>query len=163
MQDNPLCKGIHHRVRSYCLMNKRISLFCFLNCSIALILGMLVYVFLDSSSYFSEFVSEFINVSKFKAPNVFLSHIRNWGGDFLWSYALFFALYFSFRYKYSVIQTALISFVFSIIIELLQLIRLDNIRSGTFDIFDIVFSFFAILIGTIFLYLFLFSRKKKGG
>ena len=144
-------------------MNKREFIFCFLNSLIALIIGLIIYIYIDVDSYLANLINGFIKIEKIQISSNFFQCLRNWGGDFLWSFSLFFSLAISVSNKFPVKTIALISILFSIIIESLQLIKINNIKCGTFDIYDIISSCFAIWIGLLVLYAFKYIDYRKGG
>lgn len=74
--------------------------------------------------------------------------MRNWGCDFLFAYALFFALYVT---ETDTVMAIKYSAACSIVLELLQLIQVDFLKCGTFDMLDIIVEIIAICIGAIFI------------
>ena len=86
--------------------------------------------------------------------------MRNWGCDFLYAYALFFALYAGTRrIPVSICYAAMCS----IGLELLQLIQVDFLKCGTFDIWDILIEIIAICFAAIFVGFRDHTKVKNGG
>lgn len=137
--------------------------FCCVNIAVALCAGALIYIYVKPDSYFGNIVCLFFSVKKVKISNVFLFFLKNWGGDFLWSYALFFTV---FLYNYNLPKRKTIAvicaFVCSVFVELLQLLTIEGVKCGTFDIVDILIGFIAIIAGLKNLYCFEYICKMKG-
>ena len=117
------------------------KIFLVCNILIPLIVGTYIYIFWDSDSYFGNFVRSVLSISN-TAPDSNIARImRNWGCDFLYAYALLFALYASTR---TISVSICYAAACSVGLELLQLIQVDFIKCGTFDIVDIVIEIIAI-------------------
>lgn len=129
-------------------MKKKIA-FYLLNVGIPLIVGLGIYLFCYRTTYIN---SVFTEVFGFSLPyiyfdNAFHRFITCWACDMLWAYSLTFALYLCFQvFKHPLIITSVTSSVFAIIIELLQI---NNIINGTFDILDIITELLAISLAII--------------
>ena len=93
------------------------GVFFICNILIPLAIGAYVYIYWDSDSYF---------------------------GNFLFAYDLVFALYMSTKNISVSIRYAIMC---SIGLELLQLIQVDFLKCGTFDVVDIVIEIIAICFG----------------
>lgn len=118
------------------------------NILIPLAIGAYVYIYWDTDSYFGNLVRSCSVVPDFEFDSTIMKNMRNWGCDFLYAYALIFALYastgslsVSFRYA-TICSTGL---------ELLQLIQVDFLKCGTFDVVDILIEIIAICLGATFL------------
>ena len=129
-------------------MKKKFT-FYLLNIGIPLVLGLGIYLFCYRTTYIN---SVFTQVFGFSLPyiyydNAFHRFITCWACDILWAYALTFSLYPCFKvFKRPLIITCVTSSIFAVIIELLQI---NGIMNGTFDILDIVFEIVAIILATI--------------
>ncbi len=76
------------------LQQKRRELvFCAVNIALPLLAGAYIYIRIGRDSYFGNLICELFNISKISANSEIREFFRNWGGDFLWAYALFFAVY----------------------------------------------------------------------
>lgn len=112
-----------------------------LNILVPMLFGGMAYIFFRPDAYISQWVysvfvdvkynADYINMMrKSMLGNMFI----NYFSDICWAYALSFAIYHSLRAK-SVIPSCLICILFCSTIELLQI---NGIVSGTFDIMDII-------------------------
>lgn len=120
------------------------SVFFICNILIPVSIGAYVYIYWDSNSYFGNFMRSFLTIPKVALDSNVLRFMRNWGCDFLFAYALVFALYVSTKnISVSIRYTAMCS----IGLELLQLIQVDFLKCGTFDVVDIVIEIIAICFG----------------
>ena len=121
-------------------------LLLFFNIIIPLFCGLMIYVFMKSGTY----INTFLNLDfQYKPTTVLEIFIINWFCDFLWSYALVFALFLVLNpFKRRLIISALIPLAFGPTLEFLQKI---NVLSGTFDWWDIVIECFAVIIATLFI------------
>lgn len=139
---------------------KRVAdIFLMCNVFIPLAIGAYVYIYMDGDSYFGNFVRSLFPIPIFRFNSNLGKIMRNWGCDFLFAYALLFALYgctgvlpVSIRY------TA----VCSIGLELLQLIQVDFLKCGTFDVVDIIVEIIAICFGATFIGCFNHIKERKG-
>lgn len=113
---------------------------------------------MDNDSYFGNFIRKFFNVSMFESNSNIVIIMRNWGCDFLFAYALLFALYMNTKALYISISY---SAVCSIGLELLQLIQVDFLKCGTFDIIDIIIEIVAICFGATFISCFNHIKRKE--
>lgn len=117
------------------------KIFLVCNILIPLIVGTYIYIFWDSDSYFGNFVRSVLSISN-TAPDSNIAQImRNWGCDFLYAYALLFALYASTR---AICVSICYATVCSVGLELLQLLEIEHLKCGTFDIVDIIVEIIAI-------------------
>ena len=129
-------------------MKKKIA-FYLLNICIPLVIGLGIYLFCYKTTYIN---TAFENAFGFPLPyiyfdNAFHRFITSWACDMLWAYSLTFALYLCFRvFKKPLIITSVTSSLFAIIIELLQI---NGVINGTFDILDIISELVAIYLAVI--------------
>lgn len=110
---------------------------CLLHIGVALSAGLLLYLLLRQNTYLHTILEA---VFHFEFPNIrcrsaLLQFAANWLGDFLWAYALCFALYrilspFRRRLLLAVLSTTALG----MLLEYLQKVQ---IISGTFDFLDI--------------------------
>ena len=119
--------------------NNRIFLVC--NILIPLTIGAYIYIFWDSDSYFGNFVRSILSISNTIPDSNIAQIMRNWGCDFLYAYALLFALYASTR---AICVSICYAAVCSVGLELLQLLEIEHLKCGTFDIVDIIVEIIAI-------------------
>lgn len=111
---------------------------CLFHAVTALGLGLLLYLFLRQGTYLHT-LSE--TVLHFEVPDIlsrssYLQFAANWLGDFLWAYALCFALYrllspFQHRMLFAILATSALG-------TLLEFLQKVQILSGTFDPLDIL-------------------------
>lgn len=124
------------------------DIFLICNILIPLIIGAYIYIFVDNDSYFGNFIRGFFDVTMFEFNSNIVNILRNWGCDFLFAYALLFALYMNTKVLcISISYTA----VCSVGLELLQLIQIDFLKCGTFDVIDIIVEIAAICFGATFI------------
>ena len=126
------------------LFKKSNATFLLCNIFIPLAIGAYVYIFWDSDSYLGNFVRSVISIPNMKSDSNIMLIMRNWGCDFLYAYAFLFALYASTR---SVPIAICYAMMCSIGLELLQLVQVDFLKCGTFDVVDIVIEIIAICFG----------------
>lgn len=121
-------------------------LFLIFNTIVPLISGLAIYIFMKSGT----FINTFSGVDFHYIPKtVFGLFIVNWFCDFLWAYALVFALYTVLSpFKSKLLFSCVISALLGLILEIMQGV---NILSGTFDWWDIIIEFVAIVTATIIL------------
>lgn len=133
----------------------------FIICSvlIPLLLGAYIYIYWDTDSYFGNAARRLLMIPESDMNTGLRRIMRNWGCDFLYGYAMFYALYASTKRVSVSIQYAVAC---SIGIESMQLIKIDYLKCGTFDIVDIMVEIAAICLGaTVLSY---YNQKmKKGG
>ena len=116
-------------------------LFLISNAFVPLLLGLAIYVFMKNGTYINSFLGDEFNYSPKTVLGIF---IANWFCDFLWSYALVFALYLVLSpFKNNLIFSCVTSALLGLILELLQG---TNILSGTFDWWDIIIEIVAVII-----------------
>ena len=132
--------------------------FYLLNIGIPLIVGLGIYLFCYRTTYIN---SVFTEVFGFSLPyiyfdNAFHRFITCWACDMLWAYSLTFALYLCFRvFKKPLIITTATSSLFAVTIELLQI---NGVINGIFDILDIISELVAISLAVIMIK---FIEKQK--
>lgn len=121
--------------------NYKKYLFLILNTIVPLISGLAIYIFMKSGT----FINTFSGVDFHYIPKtVFGLFIVNWFCDFLWAYALVFALYIVLSpFKSKLLFSCVISVLLGLILEILQGV---NILSGTFDWWDIIIEIVAVII-----------------
>lgn len=135
---------------------KRKYLLFFVNICFPLAIGLLIYLFCYKNTYINIGLEKLFNFSLpyFYFDNIFHRFLTCWACDILWAYSLTFALFFCFKsFNKSWLITCILSVLFSLVIELLQLVGIIN---GTFDIWDIVMEFTAIIIAVI-----IIKKEKK--
>ena len=121
-------------------------LFLISNAFVPLLLGLAIYVFMKNGTYINSFLGVEFNYSPKTVLGIF---IANWFCDFLWSYALVFALYLVLSpFKNNLIFSCVTSALLGLILELLQG---TNILSGTFDWWDIITEIVAVIIALLIL------------
>lgn len=78
--------------------------------------------------------------------------------DMLWGYGLVFSVFFVLgNNKADIMKGFIIAFTFSVVMEVLQL---TPACKGTFDMFDIIFMFFAEVIAVFIIRRFTIDRRK---
>lgn len=122
------------------------SLFCTLNSSISLLIGLFIYCFFRQNTYFHTLIGKIgISFPYVKLPDLIpFDFIKYYLPDFLWLYSLTFCLFLIFSptlNKGRII--ALFSFLMSVIFELLQQ---ESVISGTADIVDVLAYFTASVL-----------------
>ena len=131
------------------MIKKRIYIYI-LNICIPLIIGFLFYLLFRPDIFLSKTIYGIFNINH--SPSLYKLFIGNIIGrllinylcDFLWAYALSWALfYIKDLYNYSILRTLFYCVSADCIMELLQLI---DCISGTFDYYDIIVQIFATLI-----------------
>ena len=148
--------AIRYHIRQRFLILKRKNLFLFFNTFFPLLIGFAIYLFCYQNTYINTTVENILGFSLpyFYFDNAFYRFSTCWACDTLWAYSLTFALFSCFKnFNKSWLITCVLSILFSLIIELLQL---TNIINGTFDIWDIIMEFSAIIIAVIIL-----KKEKK--
>ena len=121
--------------------------FIILNIVLPIVVGGIIYYFLSPQVIFVKRIDEIWEFPHRQAivlvNRTFLRFIRNYLMDFLWAYALTFSIFYIWGNNAAGIKkTVVVAFLFSAVMELLQLMSKIN---GTFDIFDIVMEFLAEL------------------
>lgn len=122
------------------MKNKRGIVFLVLNISVPIMIGAIIYYLFCPDVIFVQQVDAIwghgIHVNCFNMNNILVRFIRNYFLDMIWGYALVFTLYlFIANNTAELMKIFIVSFVFSAIMEILQL---ASFVRGTFDIFDIV-------------------------
>lgn len=125
-------------------MKIRKNVIIILNSVIALKIGLLIYIFMKDDTYINTFTHIHFNYSPETYFEIF---IINWFCDFLWGYALTFALYYVLSpFSHRRILSLVLTVVFGAILECLQAF---DIIPGTFDWWDIAIEIIAVLIATV--------------
>lgn len=121
-------------------------LFLIFNTVVPLTSGLAIYFFMKSGT----FINTFSGIDFHYIPKTVLGlFIVNWFCDFLWAYALVFALYIVLSpFKSKLLFSCVISVLLGLILEIMQGV---NILSGTFDWWDIIIEFVATVTATIIL------------
>ena len=121
-------------------------LFLIFNTVVPLTSGLAIYFFMKSGT----FINTFSGIDFHYVPKTVLGlFIVNWFCDFLWAYALVFAVYTVLSpFKSKLLFSCVISVLLGLILEIMQGV---NILSGTFDWWDIIIEFVAIVTATIIL------------
>jgi hypothetical protein len=121
------------------------------NMIIPIFIGGVIYYIMSPNVLFVKLIDgligESLHIFQVYEDNVILRVIRNYFLDMLWGYALVFALYFILDDAEKSKRIFLMAFVFSVLMEILQL---TPFAEGTFDFLDILLEFvsevFAIFI-----------------
>ncbi len=140
---------------------KKKFVFYFLNISIPLALGLGIYLFCYKTTYINTAFTDVFGISLpyIYYDNAFHRFITSWACDMLWAYSLTFALYLCFKvFKKPLIITTATSSLFAVTIELLQI---NGVINGTFDILDIISELLAISLAIIIIKC--FEKQKKDG
>lgn len=108
-------------------------------------IGLIVYVFNRPNSFIAVFVS---SVTGFVGSSgLFPPIVNNYVPDLVWAYALVFTLYVLIGvYKKDLKTVVIISVLFSVLIETLQLFQS---KMFTFDVMDIVVEMVAIFLASV--------------
>ncbi len=111
-----------------------------INIVFPIFIGAVIYYVTSPEVVFVQHLDSFfhggMHVNEVEMSNPFLRFIRNYFMDFLWGYALVFALFFVAGNKTaSGVRLYIIAILFSMVMEILQLTSFVN---GTFDVADIV-------------------------
>lgn len=116
-----------------------------INIILPLALGLIVYVFDKPKSFISNWV---FNLTGFRSNTYIFPKIIDYHfPDFVWAYSLMFVLYIvSGIYKKKLVLSILISVVFSIALEVIQLFQTNMF---TFDVIDIGVEILAILMAAL--------------
>lgn len=114
------------------------------NILIPLAIGAYIYICMDTNSYFGDFVRSIFAIPIFESSSTIGKIARNWGCDFLFAYALLFTLY---GYTKDLSVSIRYAAICSTGLELLQMIQVDFLRCGTFDVVDIAIAMIAICFG----------------
>ena len=136
-------------------MDKRINITVAFNCIIPLLIGTIIYYFFSSDVIFVKYIDEIsgcgIHFYSMLESSWILKFIRFYVLDMLWAYALIFALFFIVgnNNTANLKKVFLIAFVFSVIMEILQLTPLAE---GTFDFFDMFFELWAEIVAVFIIY-----------
>ncbi|MBO4411203.1 MAG: hypothetical protein J5794_03360 [Lachnospiraceae bacterium] len=132
-------------MRAKALAARRYEFFWWANIIISLLIGGTMYAILNSDTFFSSVVRFLFGRGEGKAlisENLF-SAICLYGRDFVWAYAVVFAVAYCFRGSFPGIKKAfLITLGFEAVVEVLKIL---SIIPGAFDVWSIV----AVLIGNV--------------
>lgn len=129
-----------------------------INIIIPLIFGAIIYLRSDGGTYFHDLMG-WLHVEWVGSMwGEEIAWLRYWGCDFLWAYALFFSV---FMICQTQIKAVLIASACAVAIECLQLIRVDWLRCGYFDILDIIVEILAICIGCAIAWFYKFVERKR--
>lgn len=137
----------------------RDAVFLICNILFPLAMGAYIYVCWDTDSYFGNWVRSFLTIPQIDMDTDIMRIMRNWGCDFLFAYAVFFALYASEKNTAVSMKYAAIC---SVGLEFLQLIQVDFLKCGTFDIVDMFIELMAICVGATFLSCYNHAKRKRG-
>lgn len=115
------------------------------NIIIPIIIGATIYYLTVPNVIFVRYIDDFFgicfHINYLSTKNVIIIFLRNYLMDMLWGYALVFSVFFVLgNNKADIMKGFVIAFAFSVVMEILQLLPACK---GTFDMFDIVFMFFA--------------------
>ena len=138
------------------------TLFCYANVVASLLAGGYIYICITVDSYLGTFIRwlfpPLVDVTASSVPLFW----RWWGGDFLWAYAFFFALVPAARNQPQPRRRAFLTCaICATAVECLQLIQVDFLKCGTFDILDILIQLLAVCTGAVLLYCFDQINKKR--
>lgn len=120
-------------------MKKHHKFICILLCLISLTCGFLAYVFFRPDTYFHDSVQKIVKLPENIADSLITYIFKYYLSDFAWAYSLNVAL----SLIHSLKTSAIISFSFGVIWEIMQKMK---IVKGTFDIVDILVCFIAVII-----------------
>ena len=120
-------------------MEKKTRLFCIINCTLSLVLGLMIYLLFREGTYIH---SLFGMDKRLVSRNECTDLIGFYFSDAAWAYSLFFSLELVWNNRAVVFICALF---LSVIWEIAQLFK---IVGGTFDYFDII-TYFAALISAV--------------
>lgn len=131
-----------------------------LNIIIAVFAGALLYYAAAPDVKFVTALDKLLQIKRNVPPelmnNRILAFVINYVPDIMWSYALIFSVLYIFGSEASDIRKAfVVSAIFSVIVEMLQL---TPVMKGTFDVFDIL----AELSAQIFAVFIMNIMKKRG-
>lgn len=138
--------------------NRCETIFIVFNILVPLAIGAYIYAYWGGDTYFGNWIRRFLTVPKVNIDADIIKFIRNWGCDFIWSYTLFFELYASTKSMVSSIHYAVIC---SILVESVQLIQLDFVKCGTFDLLDIVVEIIAACTAAIVLSFYYYIKRGR--
>jgi len=125
--------------------NRKKRKFVILNVLIPILLGTTIYYIISPDVIFVQKIDALFGYS-FHVENLdinsfLMQFVRNYFLDMMWGYALVYALYlFTDNDTAELMKILIIAFIFSAIMEVLQL---SSFVRGTFDIFDIIVEFLA--------------------
>ncbi|MBR4768522.1 MAG: hypothetical protein IK088_06055 [Lachnospiraceae bacterium] len=132
-------------MRARAIAIRRYEFFWWSGILIPIILGAVLYCMMSSDSFFSSLVRRFFTMEGGKSEFVEKAFIAvcMYGRDFLWSYALVFAISYCFRGSFKGLKKAfLIVLGFEVIVEILKTALMIG---GKFDIWSVV----TVLIGNV--------------
>ena len=120
-------------------MKKRHKFICILICLFSLTCGFLSYVFFRPDTYFHVCVKEIVNIPESNSDGLVTYIFKYYFSDFAWAFSLTVSL----SLIHSLKDSAVISFLFGVIWEIMQKMK---IVKGTFDVVDILVYFIAVII-----------------
>ncbi len=136
--------------------------FCAVSIGISLLAGACLYALDGRASYLGEWIAAMVSLPEIPRQSGIWTFLRNWGADFLWAYALYFALYLSMGAHPSArMRAAVWGSVCMIFVESLQLIQIPHLRCGTFDILDMVAGGIATGIAVLQLSIFQLIHRRR--
>lgn len=142
---------------------KREVIFCVLNILFALAIGALIYACLGPDTILGRWLC-WLSIER-EINSELRAFLRNWGCDFLWAYALFFSLFIvnGSRTK-SLLPSCEVAGITAVAVEASQLVEINGVAWGTFDLLDILIELSAICVGAALLrcrrY---YNRKRERG
>ena len=135
------------------MCQKKQGYLCLIHIGISIVMGVIIYILVRPDTYISRIFRDIVNISgvgdnvSAVCPRPILQFLRYYASDFLWAYALTFAIFYVLRNdKRGILIADGICFVFESSIELLQKFQ---IVSGTFDWLDILCEFCATAIASL--------------
>jgi hypothetical protein len=131
------------------------------NIIIPICLGAGIYYLISPDVIFVKQIDYFIgcsfHVSITNVNPAIIRFIRNYLLDMLWGYALVFTVFYLLGNKAAVLWNAfIISFLFSVVMEVLQI---TSIARGTFDLYDIMVELLAEIVAVFIIRKLLLRRK----
>ena len=138
------------------------TLFCLVNAAVSLLAGGYIYLCVTPDSYIGTWARHLFPAMERMTASGVPVFWRWWGGDFLWAYAFFFALVPAARNQPHPRRRAFLTCtICATAVECLQLIQVDFLKCGTFDILDILIQLLAVCTGAVLLYCFDQINKKR--
>lgn len=137
-------------------MTVRRYTFILINLIVPLMIGLFIYLTSRSRTIlYDTFSVVGIRMQEINHPEI----VRNYGCDFLWSYSLYWGVYFwgvFGEWSSLVLKASLIVIPFSMIMEFSQLVQSFP---GTFDVLDIVIEILAVALAVI--VSFMYGRRQQ--
>lgn len=123
--------------------------YCFLISIISLVIGLVVYVFVNHNTYLSEYILPLGNCPYISInPTIYTLIISFWA-DFMWAFALPFAIQGCLDLKKKEIPSLIICAILGFVVEIMQKL---NFLKGTFDYYDLLVYFIATLLSIFIIY-----------